>query len=168
MITSLKRPLQALVLTTPLMAGMCAHPQGGTFKNPEPMRWVINEATGCMTGAATVGTSMDAAFTVADKVCPNPKTGRWHEMNSDGTFGPTVPGRVWESIAATVPAEFIRTAGMVAAADMKSCGGDCGNTYLHNVSQSGSEARNEVDVDVGAKSSSGNGKPCSYCGAGKD
>ena len=108
-------------LTAVILSG-CQMSQGGTLEKPSQMRY-MQTADGCLVGAGTVGTSMDASFTYAGKYCQHPNTGRWHEVNADGTFGPTAAAGIIQSITGGMGAAAVQGAFGVMAAGRKPASG---------------------------------------------
>jgi hypothetical protein len=158
----------AIVSCACLALAACSNPQGGTLEKPKPMRYVATP-DGCVVGAATVGTSADASFTVAGKYCRDSQ-GNWREMKSDGTFGPTVKGQVLVAVTGALIPEVIRTGGMLEAANRKcryggTCGGDVfningGNAAAISTSESESNGKLDADLQVGIKPSESG---CGWC-----
>jgi hypothetical protein len=152
-------------LVTALFTAACGQ-QGGTFEEPAQMRWTENQATGCRTGVGTTGNSMDASFTEASKVCRHPVTGEWHEVKSDGTFGPTVGGQAVVAVAGTAAAAAINVAGGIAIAEIKR---DSGGPAVVNQNVVGSRAESSSgsNVGVGVDVDVTNALPCAKQGSCK-
>lgn len=106
------------VLSAAALTSACM--QGGTIDKPKPMAY-ISTPDGCVVGAGTAGTSMDASFTFAGKYCRDAQ-GRFRALNEDGSFGPTVGGQALVAIAGTVPAATVQVAGGLAIAREKNRG----------------------------------------------
>lgn len=128
-----------LALTT----SACQMRQGGTFDQPARMSWIYSEGSGCFVGAGTVGTSADAGFSYAEKLCPHPRTGKMTVVKSDGTFGPTVAGQVAIAMLQGVGAAAMQGFWGYAIAGNRSpgCEGSCAPTFnVNNASGSQSAA----------------------------
>jgi len=96
-IRSIMRRMLILILCIAALAGCVT--QGGTLEKPAQMAYMV-DPTGCVIGAGTVGTSLDASFTFSGRYCRHPETGGWAIVNGDGTFGPTLTGRLLEAFVA--------------------------------------------------------------------
>ena len=132
--------------------GACQMKQGGPLEKPKPMMYIM-DPEGCVIGAGTVGTSMDASFTFAGRYCRHPQTGGWALMKGDGTFSPTLAGQALQAFIAGPLTAATQGVGGYKIAQEAKCD-DCGDTTVFNnrsESLAVSDARNKGSNDVTVK-----------------
>jgi hypothetical protein len=149
-----------LILTVVSSLGACQMRQGGTLEKPSSMAYMV-DPTGCVIGAGTVGTSMDASFTFAGRYCRHPVTGGWALLKGDGTFGPTLAGQALQAFIdgpLTAATQGLSGVAIAKATKCKNCTATPPVT-INNLNQSeafaGAESINTIDNASTVKTGTG-------------